>query len=231
MDHELSRPAFDRLQAWCDPVARSGPDNMAVDELLLDSLDECPVLRIYDWDGPWVSLGYFQVLSEARALFPGPGVQFVRRMTGGGIVDHRIDLTYTLAVPRGHPLAEARGNESYRVIHAAVAAALGAAGIAARLLREDDQTDSAACFDKGVAWDVAGADGRKLAGAGQKRSRAGLLHQGSILAAGLPAEFAESLPGRFAATTTAWEPAREVLARAGNLAASRYGAPEWRGRR
>ena len=47
-------------QALIDPDARPGPENMAVDECLLEELGEVPVLRIYDWAGDWVSLGYFQ---------------------------------------------------------------------------------------------------------------------------------------------------------------------------
>ena len=148
-----------QLLVWHDPVARSGPENMAVDEILLENLDDRPVLRIYGWKDNWVSLGYFQRLTEARRLFPAREVQFVRRMTGGGIVDHRRDLTYSLLVPRGMPVAEARGDESYRIIHQSLVEALQAAGIPARLLDDDDASDSAACFEHGVACDVVGEDG------------------------------------------------------------------------
>jgi MSHA biogenesis protein MshG len=34
----MSAP-FDRLLVWRDPVARSGPENMAIDELLLEVAD------------------------------------------------------------------------------------------------------------------------------------------------------------------------------------------------
>ena len=76
---------FPVLRVWCDPVARSGPECMAVDELLLQGLDEEPVLRFYDWDGAWVSVGYFGDLEAAREVF-GESVSLVRRWTGGGVV-------------------------------------------------------------------------------------------------------------------------------------------------
>ncbi|MGC6426777.1 MAG: hypothetical protein ACON5H_07260 [Akkermansiaceae bacterium] len=57
-----------------------------------------PVLRFYEWKGDWVSYGYFQTEAETRDKF-GNGVNLVRRWTGGGMADHRIDRTYTLAIP------------------------------------------------------------------------------------------------------------------------------------
>ena len=39
-----------------------------------------------------------------------------------------------------------------------------------------------ACFEKPVAWDLLGENGEKIAGAGQRRSRYGVLHQGSVQA-------------------------------------------------
>ncbi|MEO1836466.1 MAG: hypothetical protein ABGZ49_13345 [Akkermansiaceae bacterium] len=169
------------LQLWHDPIPRSGPENMAVDEWLLER-EEIPLLRVYDWLGDWVSLGYFGQRREAEAMM-GKGVPLVRRATGGGIVDHRIDRTYSLVVPKACELARRRGTESYRAIHTALAAALHMVGVEARLITEDSEHDSAACFEKSVAWDIADGEGNKLAGAGQRRTRSGLLHQGSVVVA------------------------------------------------
>ena len=52
---------FEVLRVWKDSVARSGPENMAVDEWLTTQTAEGPILRIYDWDGDWVSLGYLNL--------------------------------------------------------------------------------------------------------------------------------------------------------------------------
>jgi len=169
------------LKVWLDSIPRSGPENMAVDEWLMKEVGGVPVLRIYDWEAEWVSLGYFQSLAEAKRIF-GKAPKYVRRWTGGGIVDHRDDLTYTLAIPREDELAKRRGSESYCAIHAEIARCLGEGGIACQLTEKDSTNQSAACFEKPVAWDLLGEDGRKLAGAGQRRTRWGILHQGSVAA-------------------------------------------------
>jgi lipoate-protein ligase A len=172
---------FESLKVWRDPVARSGPENMATDEWLFRQGGEEPLLRLYEWAGDWVSLGYFQSLSEARVIFGGD-LKYVRRWTGGGIVDHRADSTYTLVIPRSEELAGSRGSESYCAIHKAVAACLQGGGQACDLATEDSKSDSKACFERPVQWDLLATGGGKLAGAGQRRGREGILHQGSVAA-------------------------------------------------
>ncbi len=173
-----------------DPVKRPGPEAMAVDEWLLETA-EMPVLRVYGWLGEWGSVGYFGNLAEARTAFPG--VEWVRRWTGGGTVDHRADWTYTVVAPAAETLADARGAESYRMLHAVLAEVLAGEGIDARLSSGAAETGAAACFENPVSHDLVDAAGRKLAGAGQRRSKHGLLHQGSVAAACDPARLAASL--------------------------------------
>ncbi|MEM1060510.1 MAG: biotin/lipoate A/B protein ligase family protein [Verrucomicrobiota bacterium] len=160
------------LEAEASPAA-----NMAVDEALLRAMRSRgrPVLRIYGWDRPCQSLGYFQPAAEAI-----PDLPFVRRYTGGGLVDHREDLTYTVVLPRAHPLLGVSMAESYAAMHEGVAEALTLIGLDAELAAQADATDSSACFQKAVCYDVT-VHGRKVAGAAQRRTREGLLHQGSVL--------------------------------------------------
>jgi lipoate-protein ligase A len=96
--------------------------NMAVDEALLHHIRE-PVLRLYRWDVPAVSIGYFQPIDVVPQDRP-----FVRRYTGGGLVDHAGDVTYTVVLPRDHPVALSGTSGSYCTIHRALAAALNHAG-------------------------------------------------------------------------------------------------------
>lgn len=166
---------FETLQLWIDESPRSGPENMAVDEWLLANV-EVPTLRVYRWEENWGSLGYFGSIVEARETFPG--VNWVRRWTGGGLVDHRDDWTYTLVVPIGDPLARQRGAESYRLIHEALGQVLESGGV--RLSAGHEVTGAAACFENPVEHDLVDAAGRKRAGAGQRRTKTGLLHQGSV---------------------------------------------------
>ena len=162
---------------WKDPLVRSGPENMAVDSWLLERGE--PVLRVYGWKGDWCSMGYFGSVDEARSVVPGPSL--VRRATGGGFVDHRDDLTYTIVVPRTSRLAGLKGSGSYRVVHEALAEVLKEAGMEVGIVKEDALVRSPVCFEKPVAWDILDGAGRKVAGAGQRRTRSGLLHQGSVM--------------------------------------------------
>ena len=222
---------FKKLQLWIDPVKRPGPEAMAVDEWLLETA-EMPVLRVYGWAGDWASIGYFGEIALARSLFPGVGL--VRRWTGGGIVDHRADWPYSVIAPITEPLAHSRGAESYRSIHAALAGTLVEGGVAARMSDGDDETGAALCFKNPVSFDLLGADGAKLAGAGQRRSKHGLLHQGSVA---MPCaddvdsrKWGQDLAGRLSHDWEdySFQPAAEDIAR---RVAVRYARGGWTDRR
>lgn len=215
---------------WVDPVIRTGPEAMAVDEWLLESA-ATPVLRVYQWLGDWATLGYFGDLAAAQRTLPGVG--WVRRWTGGGVVDHRVDWTYTVVAPSSEPLAGWRGAESYRRIHGALVEALRSEQSGVRLSAGDEQTGAALCFENPVHHDLVAGDGRKLAGAGQRRTRRGLLHQGSVATAcaeALSRQRAEHFATHLAAT---WEPHDFQVPQAlvSRLVDERYANPAWTWRR
>ncbi len=221
---------FERIQLWIDPVRRSGPEAMAVDQWLLETA-QMPVLRVYGWAGDWASVGYFGEIAGASAAFPG--LNLVRRWTGGGIVDHRADWTYTVVAPQGEPLAGWRGAESYRRIHAALAETLAAERIHVRSSEGGEETGAALCFENPVSHDLVGADGRKLAGAGQRRSRLGLLHQGSVAVGCSEAKSRERSEDFANRISGDWEICR-IRPDAGEITrrvAARYALHEWTCRR
>lgn len=205
--------------------AGSAAWNMAVDEALLRLVAD-PVLRIYRWSEPAVSIGYFQPCG----LVPADRI-FVRRYTGGGLVDHAADFTYTLVFPKEHPLYEAGTAASYETIHAAVAEALDQTGHTAALAPANAPTDSPSCFEKPVKFDVVTAAG-KLAGAAQRRTRHGCLHQGSILLPGgrydgLAEALVKTLTGVLGERPSPSELTPEETDRAKELEATRYRLEAW----
>lgn len=163
-------------------------ENMATDFLLLQRYPEpaMPRFRHYGWHRPAFTFGYSQQIAVVRAqLPPGETFDLCRRPTGGGLVDHRDDWTYTLVIPRGHPLEEVRASQSYRCVHEALAAALRAQDVAAvtKNVADDDAGAGPAgvCFQRAEIFDVVhGRSGEKIAGAAQKRNKQGLLFQGTI---------------------------------------------------
>ena len=147
--------------------------NMALDEVLLGGAKEV-LLRYYRWARPAVSFGYFGDAEEVQRNWPGRDL--VRRWTGGGTVPHGDDFTYSLIVPRGADVGAMSAAESYRRVHEAVARACAGAAV---LSREAAARVSSACFENPAVSDVM-IDGRKAAGAAQRRTARGLLHQGSV---------------------------------------------------
>jgi lipoate-protein ligase A len=198
---------------------------MAVDEALLRNVRE-PVLRIYEWSVPAVSLGYFQPAALAGER------PFIRRYTGGGLVDHARDVTYTLVLPRAHPWMELSAPESYCRVHLGVQAALAACGIESELTPSARAVESTACFQKPVRFDIVAAE-RKLSGAAQRRTREGLLHQGSILLpdparnADLRAAFAAAFATRLELAMNPGDLTAFETARAADLERDRYATDAW----
>jgi lipoate-protein ligase A len=162
-------------------------ENMALDFLLLQRYPAAGEARLrhYGWHRPAFTFGYSQKIDWVSARLPEGGpFDLCRRPTGGGVVDHREDWTYALVIPRGHPLEELRAQESYRLVHEAITAALVAQGVPAELKQpggDELPHGPGLCFVQAEIYDVVrGGDGVKIAGAAQKRNKHGLLFQGSI---------------------------------------------------
>lgn len=177
------------LRVLNDP-AWDGPTNMARDEALLRRVGrgESPAtLRMYQWDPPTISLGYFQRYSDYAALpAPAGGLPVVRRLTGGGAILHDLELTYSLTLPIAHPLLEAGPNRLYELMHDVVIAALSIRGVHGRRCGVSDDSGAARgpffCFARRHCYDVlVGED--KLAGSAQRRTRSAVLQHGSIVLA------------------------------------------------
>jgi lipoyl(octanoyl) transferase len=182
------------LPATVGPAA----ENMAVDWLLLEAFPqpEAVRMRFYSWARPSFTFGYGQKWAAVRAACPD-AVDLIRRPTGGGLVDHRADWTYALVLPPAHPLAQAQACESYRAVHEELAEALGEVGVGCTLQGADAKLQVAGCklqvpdtrasgglavcFERAERFDIVRLDdGKKIAGAAQKRTRRGLLFQGSV---------------------------------------------------
>ena len=158
----------------CDPAF-----NMALDEALLHAAPRLsrPVLRFYGWTEPAASFGYFQHYAEVERL-----VQLrplFRRPTGGGIVPHDGDWTYSLAFPPGSEWYALRAVESYRRIHEWIQAAFARLGFPTELATSCRKAQAGQCFVGHEKFDLLWR-GQKVAGAAQRRTRDGLLIQGSV---------------------------------------------------
>ena len=152
---------------------------MAWDESLLENVAPCgqPILRFYAWNEPAATFGYsqhFRDIASWTQLRP-----LIRRPTGGGLVPHDADWTYSLAFPPGHFWYELPAVESYRLVHQWIHAALTSLGVPTQLAAVPSKPAPGRCFIGAEKHDLL-RDGAKIAGAAQRRNRQGLLIQGSI---------------------------------------------------
>jgi lipoate-protein ligase A len=177
----------DCIRVLHDPLL-TGAVNMARDEALMTRVgtgDSPPTLRLYQWDPPTISLGYFQKYADYEALEPPAGeLAVVRRPTGGGAILHDRELTYSLTLPIGHRLLAQGPNHLYELAHEAVMECMKLLGAESRPSGFTDDSGAARgpffCFARRHAFDVLiGED--KLAGSAQRRTRTAVLQHGSII--------------------------------------------------
>ncbi len=215
----------------------SGAFNMALDEALLEAAPALgqPLLRFYEWTEPAATFGYFQAYAEvARLTALRP---LVRRPTGGGLVPHDRDYTYTLVVPPTHDWYRLRARDSYRRVHDWLRHAFGRLGWQTELASIARVEGPGQCFIGAEQFDVLW-QGAKIAGAAQRRTRSGLLIQGSLQPpSGAPARGAWQEAMRKVAEehwSVRWRtfvvPAI-VLDRAEQLATGKYGHADYNQRR
>ena len=163
---------------------------MAIDEALLRSFDpesSLPVLRLYGWNPPALSLGRFQNAAEVLDLerCRADGVAVVRRVTGGGVIYHADELTYSLVcAPYQIPPASSV-KDSFRVLTGFLLAFYRTLGLDAAYAvdavpegtRLGERT--AFCFAGRESFDIL-ADGRKIGGNAQRRLKGVIFQHGSI---------------------------------------------------
>jgi lipoate-protein ligase A len=153
--------------------------NMALDETLLENVSQLgkPVLRFYGWTEPAATFGYFQKFAEVeRATHLRP---LIRRPTGGGIVPHDADWTYSFVVPPNHEWYSLKAIESYHRIHEWIQSAFTKLKIETELAPACKKSAPGQCFVGYEKFDLLWR-GKKVAGAAQRRNKFGLLIQGSV---------------------------------------------------
>lgn len=166
----------------------SGPQQMALDEALLERA-MVPTIRLYTWNPPAVSLGYFQDYAHIAPHLPAH-MTVVRRITGGGAIWHEHEVTYSLVGILGQGGLPERTKDLYPLLHGAILAKLAGYGT---LLQAQAETvgdrryaTEPRCFASPAADDLVADDGGKVLGsAGRVRGQRVLIH-GSLKLASNP---------------------------------------------
>jgi len=173
-----------------DTGMHTAEENMAIDADLLDSLDQhaLPILHFYDWKGDAATYGHFvdpaDFLNLNRAR--EKGLALAKRPTGGGIVFHIWDLAFSVLIPSGHTYFSANTLDNYAFVNNAVLTAVRGflnQRETPELICENspafDPSCMRFCMAQPTKYDVV-LNGKKIAGAAQRKTKKGFLHQGTI---------------------------------------------------
>jgi len=169
--------------------AAPGAWNMAVDEVLAEAVAagaSAPVLRLYRWDPPCLSLGFAQGVESAdRAFCAARGIDVVRRPTGGRAVLHHLEQTYCVCAPLGVGPFSHDLQAAYQTICRGLVAGLRRLGVPAELSGSPEggmirPTEAIPCFVGPASGEVV-VGGRKLLGSAMRRVGDAILQHGALL--------------------------------------------------
>ena len=180
LPYNSSEILFPALDVYHDDDAHSAAMNMAIDEALLEGL-RVPAVRFYRWESPALSFGYFGRFADVASYQSERDL--ARRWTGGGIVFHGEDLTYSILIPANDAAFAESSMSIYEKIHRALCDALLASGLnpvvagvgdpgscsATKASRAGISDAGYSCFANPVRADIM-IDGHKVAGAAQRRT-------------------------------------------------------------
>lgn len=179
----MSEPLYPTCRLIVEPTALSGAVNMARDEVLLEAAirGAAPVVRMYTWDRPTLSLGYFQQREPWMAQPPWSETAMVRRLTGGGAILHDREWTYSCVIP-GKDFRLHHPYDLYDRIHHAIVAWAAGVGIilAPRGVNRPQSQEPYLCYLRGDSHDLCFGES-KIVGSAQRRRRGALLQHGSLL--------------------------------------------------
>jgi len=171
-----------------DTGISTAKENMRFDEKLLENLlpKGIPLLHLYSWARPAATYGYFIRPEKYLDLKKTDlhHLDIARRPTGGGIVFHIWDLAFSFLMPAGHPRFSLNTLENYQFVNGVVLEAVQSHfSLVPELIVRDAPSLSPDCKNfcmaKPTQYDVV-YKGLKIAGAAQRKTKQGYLHQGTI---------------------------------------------------
>lgn len=177
-----------QIKEWdflVDKKPLKGSWNMAVDEFLFRSLGEKPktYLRFYMWKKATVSLGYSQKIQNVLDVdyCRKKGIDIVRRMTGGKLVLHHKEVTYSVS-SSDYEIFTSTLADSYRRISEALMRGLEMMSLYPVLAEEPPSLyarGNLPCFSYPARNEVE-VEGKKIIGSAQKRVGSRFIQHGSI---------------------------------------------------
>lgn len=159
-------------------------EHMALDETLVRLRPQEITLRFYRWTpAPAVTFGCSQFIADVRRAltqqhFSGA---YCRRPTGGGVVFHRNDLTFSLIFPSAQ-----KPSAVYEELHTLIRVFLGEGAYLlggkqpAAAYAPHTPTGANACFVNPVQNDLLDRGGTKILGGAIRRFGQTVLYQGSL---------------------------------------------------
>lgn len=216
---------YPRQTCVVGPLDAAG--HMALDEAVLAaSPPDSLVMRVYEWKSEDCTFGFSQKYADAKAACK-PGVEPVRRATGGGIVFHDGDVTFSLVFPWDRACAP---ETIYKNIHRGIHQALKAHGTVNGMWSPTVKAPgiAASCFARAEKADLVDADDRKILGGALRKKGVKGLYQGS-LRVGVPREVViDGITREFGRPSLEIRPA---WLEAGRALENRYRSAEWNERR
>jgi len=168
-----------------DKEPLSGSWNMAVDDYLFRSLGEKPqtTVRFYSWEKPTASLGYSQKAEKVLDVqfCQNHGIDVVRRITGGKMVLHFREVTYSICSSDSSVFTN-KLSDSYRLISEALMKGLDKMGLNSVLAEEPPSSylrGDLPCFSYASRNEVE-VKKKKVIGSAQKRVGSTFIQHGSI---------------------------------------------------
>ncbi len=213
---------------------------MAIDEVLMTSQENqnaLPTLRFYRWSSPAYSIGYFQSVETVLKRFDcaKKKISVVRRLTGGGLVFHGEDLTFSLSMKNPNPFFAGDVKDSYLKVNEALRVGIqeafqGLDYADCKTVPSGRATNERVCFEAPSCYDLL-LKGKKVVGASQRRLGEAILHQSSVFLDNKHSALEKNIQAGF---ERVWKInfkemplTQEELNKAGKKEKERYANPEW----
>ncbi len=172
--------------------------NMAIDEALtrkcIDSEDRPAAIRFYTWKEISCSIGYFQKIENVFKTPNGKKIPVVRRPTGGGIVYHGNDITFSIVKRRIQSNRQEGITSFYKLVGESLLRGLERLGFTCTFYLPEEESHRSAqerkplnnrlsqqssCSVTPAKYDIM-INGSKVAGYAARKSQGAILCQGYL---------------------------------------------------